>query len=65
MKKMLDSVNSGVLTRQKIILPWIIRKPLFLVVSLFSFSSFENSVNFFLNIGKLAIHEGLETELMG
>ncbi len=62
---MLDSVNSGVLTRQKRIIPWIIKKPLFLAVTLFSVSSFGNSLDFSLNLGKVAIHEGLETELMG
>jgi TonB-linked SusC/RagA family outer membrane protein len=65
MKKMLDSVDSGVLTRQKKIIPWIIKKPLFLVVTLFSVSSFGNSLNLSLNLGKVGVREGLEAELTG
>lgn len=60
MKKMLDSVDAGMLTRQKKLILWIMKKSLFFFITFFSVSSFAYTQNFSLNLGKVTIHEGFD-----
>lgn len=58
MKKMLDSANVGMLTKQKKLIIWIMKKSLFFFVVFFSISSFGYTQNFSLNLGKVSLREG-------
>ena len=60
MKKMLDSADVGMLTKQKKLILWIMKKSLFFFITLFSVSSFGYTQNFSLNLGKVTIHEGFD-----
>ena len=57
MKKMLDSADAGMLTRQKKIILWIMKKSLFFFITFFSITSFGYTQNFSLNLGKVPLRE--------
>lgn len=57
---MFISVDSVVLTRQKKLILWIMRKSLFLFITLFSIMSFGYTQNFSLNLGKVPLHKSFE-----
>jgi TonB-linked SusC/RagA family outer membrane protein len=58
MKKMLDSVDAEMLTRQKKLILWIFKKSLFLFISFFSVFSFGYTKDFSLKFGEVIIGEG-------
>jgi TonB-linked SusC/RagA family outer membrane protein len=60
MKKMLDSADAGMLTKQKKLILWIMKKSLFFFITFFSITSFGYTQNFSLNLGKVTLREGFE-----
>lgn len=60
MKKMLDSADVGMLTKQKKLILWIMKKSLFFFIALFSVTSFGYTQNFSLNLGKVTLHESFD-----
>lgn len=60
MKKMLDSVNAGMLTKQKKLILWIMKKSIFFFITFFSISSFGYTQNFSLNLGKVSLNESFD-----
>lgn len=57
---MLDSVDAGMLTRQKKLILWIMKKSLFFFIALFSITSFGYTQNFSLNLGKVTLRESFD-----
>ncbi|TDE46577.1 SusC/RagA family TonB-linked outer membrane protein [Flavobacterium rhamnosiphilum] len=60
MKKTLDSADVGMLTKQKKLILWIMKKSLFFFIALFSITSFGYTQNFSLNLGKVTLHESFD-----
>jgi TonB-linked SusC/RagA family outer membrane protein len=60
MKKMLDSADAGMLTKQKKLILWIMKKTLFFFITFFSITSFGYTQNFSLNLGKVTLRDSFE-----
>lgn len=57
---MFISVDSVILTRQKKLILWIMKKSLFLFIALFSIMSFGYTQNFSLNLGTVSLYKSFE-----
>jgi hypothetical protein len=60
MKQILISRDNLVLTRQKKLIHWIMKKSLFFFIALFNITAFGYTQNFSLNLGKVTLHDSFE-----